>query len=395
MNPPEPATSPPAARSSAAATPRPGSDHGDPVEVAILGAGVAAAAAARTLAAAGRSFALVAPAAAPGPRIGESLPHSARRELRALGAWDGFLAQRHRRSHATFSCWGSDRLIERNAAFEAGGAGWIVDRESFERGLWAGVEAAAARRVEARYTAAERQARGWRLAASGGLAVEARFVLDCTGRAAAFGRRRAAQRRAGRLLAAYDFLEHADPDVAPTPGVLIEATRAGWWYSSLSPGGELIVVFFTDAELMPSSLAGDRERWRRLLGSSRWTARRIDSAGFALGAGPRLTDAGMVRLERFAGAGWAAAGDAAAAIDPLAAHGITTALWSGRRAALAAAAALDGDPEPSARYAADLEEAYAAVARRLPAIYGRERRFSDAPFWRPRLAAADAARGRG
>jgi flavin-dependent dehydrogenase len=89
-------------------------------------------------------------------------------------------------------------------------------------------------------------------------------------------------------------------------------------------------------------------------------------------------------MEPAAGPGWAAAGDAAAAFDPLSSHGLTTALWGGRHAALAAAACLAGDPEPVARYAATLRDAMSAFLRQRGSVYAHERRWPDRPFWQRR-----------
>ena len=98
---------------------------------------------------------------------------------------------------------------------------------------------------------------------------------------------------------------------------------------------------------------------------------------------PRLTgcvtDASTSWLDRIAGPGWAATGDAAAAFDPLSSQGIVTALVMGREAGRVAAGTVRPE-EYEAQYASLLEEHLAL----LKAYYGLERRWADSDFWRRR-----------
>jgi len=89
-------------------------------------------------------------------------------------------------------------------------------------------------------------------------------------------------------------------------------------------------------------------------------------------------------MEPAAGKAWAAAGDAAAAFDPLSSYGLTTALWSGHQAALAAAAALASDDAPLAQYAAGLRSAVGRFLAEQRAVHALERRWPSLPFWQRR-----------
>jgi 2-polyprenyl-6-methoxyphenol hydroxylase-like FAD-dependent oxidoreductase len=359
-------------------------------DVAIAGGGVAAAAAALALREAGGSCCVVAPPAAEGDRIGETLSPAANPVLRALGVWEAFRQQGHAPARTTFSAWGGAQLVEQNAFASLEGPGWHLDRPRFERWLWS---CAASPRTVRRHTAvrrAERRGGCWGLSLADGSELRARFLLDCTGRPAAVARTLTGRRRADRLVAACAFLRHVEPDVEPTAATLIEAQADGWWYSALVPDGRMVVAYFSDPDLLPRRLARDAAAWRLLVARSTWTARRIESAGFALAGPPALVDAGTRWLEAPAGDGWAAAGDAAAAFDPLSSHGITLALWSGHRAALAALAALDGRPEPLADYAASVAGGVRAYREQHARIHALVRRFADRPFWRRRTG-PDAA----
>jgi len=96
------------------------------------------------------------------------------------------------------------------------------------------------------------------------------------------------------------------------------------------------------------------------------------------------TDASGARLERFAGDGWLAVGDAALAFDPLSSQSLFDALYTGLRGAEAIAADLAGEggaPEARTAYAERLESVRAAYRRHLHLYYRAETRWRDRPFW--------------
>lgn len=126
------------------------------------------------------------------------------------------------------------------------------------------------------------------------------------------------------------------------------------------------------------------------MAGTEWVGRWLGSAGYAPDRPPQLASAGTVWLDRAAGEGWAAAGDAAAALDPLSSHGLTSALWGGRRASQAALAMLAGDPAPLARYAGTVDAAVRNVLVQRRAVYAEARRFADQPFWRRRTGGASS-----
>ena len=74
------------------------------------------------------------------------------------------------------------------------------------------------------------------------------------------------------------------------------------------------------------------------------------------------------------GEGWIAAGDAAAAHDPLSSHGIGSALDGGRRAARAVAAPLRGDDTAFPTYKERLLADYTRYLWTRNAYYRNERR---------------------
>lgn len=366
--------------------------------VAVAGGGIAGCAACLALAAQAVPTVWIAPRAdpsdKPSEKPGESLAAAAGPLLREIGLGHLLADPAHRRVEASFTCWGSAALLERSGIAHPGGLGHVVDRGRLE----AGMAAAAAGRpeitlVDASLTAFRREGGGWRLETDAGQAIDAGFMIDATGRAAMVGRRQASHHRADRLIAAFDFLDQIDPDVDPTPATLVEGVENGWWYATLLADRRLVLNYYSDPDLMPRGIGRDAAAWRELAAGTGYIARWIETAGFALSRPPRLASAGTAWLSRAAGPDWIAVGDAAAAFDPLSAHGMTTALWTGIHGARAAHGALQGDPAGLACYADKVSLGIARFRSDRARIYAGETRFPDRPFWRRRQGGGEVKDG--
>lgn len=356
------------------------------VDVAIVGGGIAGAAAALSLAHRGRSIVVIAPQVQPGFRVVESLSPAANSLLCELGLVERFAAGPHRPANVTFAAWGSPLLAQRHAIVHAEGPGHVLDRPAFERMLLAAVGETDVETVPGTLSDSRRTEDGWSLGLQDGRRLAARFVLDCSGRAAVVARCHGLPRRADRLVAAYVCLDPLDDEVEPTPATLIEAVPDGWWYAALSPDRRLSLALFSDPDQLPRGLTRDAAVWREMVRETAFVRCWLETAGYAVDALPRVASAGTTWLEPAAGPDWAAAGDAAAALDPLSSHGLTSALWAGRRAALGALAALDGDPAPLARYAKTVAGAVRDFLAQRQIVYGYERRFDGHRFWDRRRA---------
>jgi flavin-dependent dehydrogenase len=350
-------------------------------DIAILGNGVAAAAAALALAQYRSAVVMIGEPVRAANRIGECLPPTANCLLRDLGIADRFAGIPHRPAHATYAAWETSTLAHRNSIVHVEGPGHVIDRCAFESMLTDAVAETDTMIIPAMVTDIRPLDGAWSLTLSDGDEVRGAFVLDCSGRSAIAARRLVGRRRIDRLVAAYDFLHQLDDGADPTPATLIEAVAEGWWYATLLPNRQIGLAFFSDPDIMPRRLSGDAAVWRRMVEGTRYLRQWLDSAGYAIGRAPKLESAGTLFLERAAGPGWAAAGDAAATFDPLSSHGLASALWSGKCAALAALDALDGDPTRLANYAATLADAIQGFLWQRQSIYAEVRCFRDQPFW--------------
>jgi flavin-dependent dehydrogenase len=76
-----------------------------------------------------------------------------------------------------------------------------------------------------------------------------------------------------------------------------------------------------------------------------------------------------------------AAGDAAAAFDPLSSQGVLMALRTGKLASFVALDHLLGRADSSPRYDALLRREYEGYQATRRSFYREEQRWPDAPFW--------------
>jgi len=190
-------------------------------------------------------------------RIGETLPPVARSTLAALGVWERFVADGHAPSYGTCSVWGSGTLQANDFIFNPHGHGWHVDRVRFDRMLaGAARESGVLIQEDARLISHRPIAQGWELEiahADRSERVQAKFLVDASGRSACVARANGARRIAHDRLVGIARLHDLRSDaVAEDSFTLVEAVPGGWWYSAFLPGRQLIAVFLTDADLRPA-----------------------------------------------------------------------------------------------------------------------------------------------
>jgi flavin-dependent dehydrogenase len=325
--------------------------------------------------------------AASDDRIGETLPAAARPYLEALGLWSGFAEGPHAPYRARRYVWGGPDPVDREGA-GPDGLGWRLDRRAFEVQLRAALDAAGVSLLAPTgITSMNRDERGWMIEVVGRgyekpLQLRARFVIDAGGRASRslrpFGQTRLAE---DRLVCAW---VHAPLLGEPADLVHVESDREGWWSTASLPDGRRVIAFHTDSDLPVTGQlheGGLVERTR--LSASLCGA--IADADLTRVTPVRFCAAHGARLDKAAGEGWLAAGDAALCFDPLVSHGLLNALRTGSEAAHAALRQRDGDSEAAAGYDIGIGRMWRACRKERDAQYAIERRWPDSPFWKRRL----------
>ena len=218
--------------------------------------------------------------------------------------------------------------------------------------------------------------------------LEASFLVDATGRAGwltrALGRKRILY---DTMLALVGVLTAQTSASLVDPVLCLEATEDGWWYSAPVPDGSLVVVYMTDRDYLTGRDQPPMLFWRNQLERTMHTL--VRSQGFHLG------DEGKVHvkststyiLERPAGEGWLAVGDAACTYDPLSGEGITKALASALRAAETIHATLQDDARAMDKYVVELARKFDGYLMQRARYYHQETRWSTSSFWLRRQVA--------
>lgn len=362
------------------------------VDVLILGAGPAGSGLALALKRAGVADVLLVDRPPRRPfRLVESAAPSLAALLRRLGLDDRLGDLGHRPCHGNLSFWGGSAPAVEDFMSRGRGPGWHLDREAFDTWLRAEAAGAGAELLSpACLAAVRRDGDGWRVAIqAAGVTREAsiRWIVDATGRPAAFARRSGARlHRFDRLIAVATLAEPAQGGGFDGFSV-VEAVEIGWWYAARRPDGRAVIALMTDADLARAadllSPAAFRQAW----------AATSQIGGFASlpdqAPRPLAFAAGTQFIDRASAPGWLALGDALISFDPLSAAGITGALEDAVAAAdvIVRLLGLLGRGEARELRSAYAARANATLGRYLVehnAIYGRETRWRASRFWRRR-----------
>jgi flavin-dependent dehydrogenase len=296
---------------------------------------------------------------------GETLPPGCRPLLARLGVAEGFAEGGHARCEGTMAAWGSDEVRFVDYLLHPERHGWRLDREAFDAML----TREAIRRGATVLRVAERR--------------DARIIVDATGRQAVIARSRGARRLVSdQLVGISGVLEPRGP-VENALFPLIESREDGWVFSTVIPSGEIVAVAMTDSDIAHAKGLHEASAWRKWIDDAPHTQDR--TAGASLRDSISVASACSQRLDRAAGEGWIAAGDAAAAFDPLSSQGIVSALRSGIDAAAAIRRELAGDRGALADYAAAIARDYESYETTRHRYYAMERRWPSSPFWRRRI----------
>lgn len=365
--------------------PRAGEDE---VDVVILGAGPAGAAAAITLRRfTGLRVALVERRLFDPFRPGETVSPALFPLVEYLGIERAGFEERHLQSYAHAAAWGGDELVVRDFLFNGQGSGLHLDRLAFDSMLLEQAGQLGAQIVQPaellgitagpRWTIALRQGERQR-------ALRAAYVIDCSGRNSVMVRQQQCPvLQTDRMVGVYAYYG-AGEERERVQRTLVETTEHGWFYLAPLPGGRTAVAFMTDAEALRTLDLLDPSTWRRHALAGRHIGPLVRALGAPQAFRQYPIHSRVARLP--ANAAWTAAGDAAASFDPVSSLGIGHALGSGIHAGRVAHAFLAQGGGLGEGYRQSLLEHFQSYATTRRALYANERRWPGAGFWQRRLA---------
>lgn len=345
-------------------------------DVAILGAGPAGAALACALAPRWQVV-LIDKQATPEHRIGEALVPAAKRVLRDIGLGEAFNALASAPYVANRSLWGSDVEEYRDFISDPEGCGWHIDRVAFEVMLR---DQAKARGADCLFNNPLNNIEpGWRIECDSTEPINARFVVDATGRSAVLARRLGAHRIAHDKMVARWCRIRTTPQTQSGISSVI-TTPTGWWYhiaSNRSGISESTLAFHTLPNLIPQ---GDAETFLTAAQRQPGLSHILTDAHPL--SDPITTAAHTARLDQLSGSNWLAIGDAAVCFDPIASRGLFHALYSAYVAAALLDERLRGQESGFALYDDEMIRIFERYLDHRRMVYTLEKRWSDTEFWR-------------
>jgi len=354
-----------------------------PLEVLICGAGPAGCATALALRHAGVGHVGMVDWPTERPwAVGESATPDVGPMLARLGLPDAMRA--YAPYQGNLSLWGDQRQID-DFLHRGQGHGWHLDREVFDSTLREAVLSRGVRLIRpAKIDRMAWEACAWTLQLNDGSEWRARILVDATGRRAELATRLGAKRqRIDDLVALGTIVPR--PATGGLAGLsLLEPFALGWWYAAPLPGARAVVCLMTDRDLARQVELREGHRFQQAWIETTELARRLPPPAGAL----RIASfaAHSVCLDRAAGPGWIAVGDALMAFDPLTSSGISGALADGIAAADTLVGWLAGKPmAPSGRaWAQRADTSWRRYLDQRRKHYAAETRWPNSPFWSAR-----------
>lgn len=323
-------------------------------------------------------------------RVGEQVDPSLFDLLTYLGIGkESFGEDSFIRGYNTLSAWGSSQLMARSSLFDSREECYQLDRGKFDLHLLGKAhEKGAAILPRAKCVGLQQTPdTGWTVQVKhqvrGALSVEARFLVDATGRNSSVARQLGIQTVMNDQLVAVGAFFQAGNANGLRHELLLETVEEGWWYSATLPNGQLVTTLFTDADIVKEKQLHKAENWKGLLVKTVHAKRRM--ANSVASESLWVRSAHSKRVESTEQPNFIAVGDAAASFDPVSSLGIGFAVSSGCNAARAIIQAQEGRDSSMEVYRRAIDHIFTNYLQTKARYYAQEKRWPNAPFWKRRL----------
>ncbi|CAH1767251.1 3775_t:CDS:2 [Entrophospora sp. SA101] len=359
-------------------------------------------------------------------KVGESLPGEAKSTLQSLGVFEAVnndaMQGKHNFCYENCSAWGSDDLLGTNTIFNIYGEGFHLDRLLFEETLLKTAVLEHGQLItimrDSKVTELflskdiDQGDAHWKITISSDEPshphqIHGKTLIDASGRRCCIRKCLPDLKRnsSDKLLAFACLFEVGYDTPSKTQLIdsnhytLVESCAFGWWYTSLLPSKQRIVVFHTDDDLLHQINRKIRlaEEFNEFIKeTSTHIAKHISEYSYRP-VGKRVTcmPANSASLSQFASYEnrWIAIGDSAVSFDPLSSQGMLTALNSAKFGAEAIffqyfngrKTKNEGKQiQPLEVYQQYIENVLSKYMREKVFFYNKEQRWNNEVFWKRR-----------
>lgn len=349
-------------------------------DVLVVGGGPAGSTVAHWLSTRGVSVVQVVDGARAIAPAGETLPPQIRPELRRMGIAVSGASVEGLESYGIDASWGGSHHF-RSHVMDADGNGWHVKKDSFTRALLAASQVAGTTVLSStRVIGVKRPRALWELSAIASgkrQPLVTRFLIDATGRAATVAKILGAKRKRIDMLCGVSSIVKR-PQMPQT--LCVESTPHGWWYMAPFTATQAVATLMSDYDIIRSMRAYRVSEWQSLLEQTQ-----LPAVGTISGLRVAVRPCESSILDRVVGDGWAAVGDSASLLDPLASAGVLKAIHGARIVGQLAIDYLQGAGKSSVDYHAHVYEGFRQYGVQRTAQYRLEHRWSDQLFWKRRI----------
>lgn len=354
------------------------------VDVVVIGGGPAGSAAAIAARRGGASVVVIGAEAAPGKCAVETLPPGARPLLRALGCWPSHEGSGVVSSFGNESAWGTSAIARTDFTCDPNGHGWHVDRQVLDASMRVTACQEGARFLEGIAVRISRPNDVWRVDVDRGETIDAKWIIDASGRRADVARSLGVARVVVDSLVAVVVSVQARHEVHDADRLTFtESAPDGWWLTTATDRRR-IVAFFSDAAAAETRRAATAAGFLELWEATTRLRQRLPPDRYELLGVPQVSAAATSCLNSVGGDGWVAAGDAVATFDPVSSQGVLSAAYTGMRAGEAVLRARTGTHEWLDEYSQAVSTMFVRYLEQRMSCYRNEQRWADRSFWRTR-----------